>query len=201
MFPRRFTIKSRRQIYRQTSWVAGAAMLFGLLSICGVSCQQPTQEEWAADGVITAGEYADQESYGDYEINWNSDGQYVFIGMRAKTSGWVAVGFRPEPLHRETDMVLGSVSDGKASVLDMFSVAELGPCSADGELGGSDDVLEYGGREEGGYTTIEFKRLLSTGDDYDGELVTGANEIMWAYSSLDDPRQKHADRGRGEIEL
>lgn len=201
MFSKHVILKSRRQIYKQTFWVTGAAMLFVLLSISGVSCREPTQSEWAADGVIASGEYAGQESYGDYEINWSSDGQYVFIGMRAKTSGWVAVGFRPEPLHRETDTVLGFVSDGKTSVLDMFSVAELGPCSADGELGGSDDVLEYGGREEGGYTTIEFKRLLSTGDEFDGELLTGANEIMWAYSSLDDPRQKHADRGRGEIEL
>ena len=113
----------------------------------------------------------------------------------------MAVGFQPEPLHRETDVVLGFVQDGKVSVLDMFSTADLGPCIADGALGGSDDVLEYGGRQEGGDTVIEFKRLLSTGDDYDGELFSGANDIIWAYSLLDDPRQKHADRGRGEIEL
>ena len=188
-----------------TLLVTGAAVLFGLLGVLEMSCREaapePTREEWAADGVITAGEYAGRASYGDYEINWGSDGQYVCVGIRAKTSGWVAVGFQPEPLHRETDMVLGFVEDGKASVFDMFSAAELGPCSADGTLGGSDDVLEYGGREEGGYTVIEFKRLLSTGGDYDGELFSGANEIIWAYSLLDDPRQKHADRGRGEIEL
>lgn len=176
-------------------------MLFTLLGVGGASCQEPTLDRWVADGVIKAGEYAGQASYGDYEIHWDSDGQYVSIGMKAKTSGWVAVGFRPEPLHRETDTVLGFVKDGQASVFDMFSTAELGPCTADGELGGSDDVLESGGREEDGYTVIEFKRLLSTGDEYDGELLSGANEIMWAYSSLDDPRQKHTDRGRGEIEL
>jgi hypothetical protein len=77
----------------------------------------------------------------------------------------------------------------------------LGSCTADSELGGSDDVLEYGGREEGGYTVIEFKRLLSTVDEYDGELLSGANEIVWAYSTLDDPRQRHTNQGHGEIGL
>ena len=44
-------------------------------------------------------------------------------------------------------MVLGLVSDGEASVFDMFSRAEFSPCTADSELGGRDDILEFGGRE------------------------------------------------------
>jgi len=197
----------RRVFQRQTSlarfWVSGAVVLCMLLSLSTASCQEAAPEanpdKWIADGLITTGEYAGRTSYGDYEIHWNSDGQYIYIGMRAKASGWVAVGFQPGPLHRETDMVLGLVRDGQVSVFDMFSIAELGPCTADSELGGRDDVLEYGGREEGGYTVVEFKRLLSTGDEYDGKLFSGVNEIVWAYSTLDDPRQKHTSRGHGEI--
>ena len=181
--------------------VSGAIMFSVMLGIGGISCREPTQEEWVADGVIGAGEYTGQASYGDYEIHWDSDGQYIYIGMKAEASGWVAVGFQPGPLHRETDMVIGFVEGGRASVFDMFSSAELGPCTTDSELGGSDDILEYGGREEGGYTVIEFKRLLSTGDSYDGELFSGANEIIWAHSLLDDPRLGHTRRGRGEIGL
>jgi len=176
-----------------------------LLSICGISCRgeapESTPDEWVADGIITAGEYAGRTNYGNYEVHWNSDERYVYIGMKAKTGGWVAVGFRPGPLHRETDMVLGFVRDGEASIFDMFSSGDLGPCAADSELGGNDDIVEFGGKEEGGYTTIEFKRLLSTGDEYDGELFSETNEIMWAYSTFDDVRQKHFERGRGEIEL
>ncbi len=198
-----------RIFQRQTSiarfGVSGVVVLCMLLSLSTVSCQEAAPEadldKWAADGVITTNEYAGRTSYGDYEIQWNSDGQYIYIGMKAKASGWVAVGFQPGPLHRETDMVLGFVRDGQASVFDMFSIAGLGPCTADSELGGSDDVLDYGGREEGGYTVIEFKRLLSTGDEYDGELFSGVNEIVWACSTLDDPRQKHTSRGHGEIGL
>ncbi len=179
--------------------------LFTLLAVLGTSCREapsePAADVWLADGVITAGEYAGQVSYGDYEIHWNSDRGYVYIGMKAKTGGWVAVGFQPGPLHRETDMVLGFVTDGEASVLDMFSTTDLGPCRADSELGGSSDIIDFGGREAGGETTIEFKRLLVTGDEHDGELSSGVNEIIWAYGSLDDVRQKHVERGRGEIRL
>jgi hypothetical protein len=185
--------------------VAILMALFALLSVLGTSCRkapsEPAAESWLADGVITAGEYAGQASYGDYEIHWNSDGSYVYIGMKAKAAGWVAVGFQPGPLHRETDMVLGFVTGGEVSLLDMFSTADLGPCRADSELGGSSDIVEFGGREEDGETTIEFKRLLVTGDEYDGELSSGVNEIIWAYSSLDDVRQKHTERGHGEIRL
>jgi hypothetical protein len=197
--------ESQRQTAVARFWVATFLALFMLLAIFGVSCRgapsEPAADGWQADGIIMAGEYAGQASYGDYEIHWNSDGRYVYIGIKAKTAGWVAVGFQPGPLHRETDMVLGFVQDGEVSVLDMFSTGDLGPCSADSELGGSDDVVDFGGREDGGDTTVEFKRLLSTGDEYDGGLSSGINEIIWAYSSLDDVRQKHAERGHGEIRL
>jgi hypothetical protein len=185
--------------------VALFLMLLTLLAIPGVSCREaPSEtatESWLADGVITDGEYSGQASYGDYEIHWDSDGQYAYLGIKAKTTGWVAVGFQPGPLHRETDMVLGFVTNGEAGVLDMYSSGEFGPCRADSELGGSDDIVEFGGREQGGVTTIEFKRRLVTGDGYDGELASGVNEIIWAYSSFDDTRQKHAEHGYGEIQL
>lgn len=185
--------------------VAILMALFVPLSVLGTSCREspsePAADIWLADGIITAGEYAGQASYGDYEIHWKSDGSYVYLGMKAKAAGWVAVGFQPGPLHRETDVVLGFVTDGEAGLLDMFSTADLGPCRADSELGGSSDIITFGGREVGGETTIEFKRLLVTGDEHDGELFSGVNEIIWAYSSFDDVRQKHTERGHGEIRL
>jgi hypothetical protein len=156
---------------------------------------------WAPDGVITPEEYPGEAHYQAYDIFWRLDGQYINIGLRAETGGWVAVGFRPQPLHRETDMVIGYVSGGQASVFDMFSNGELGPCEMDTELGGTNDILESGGSEAGGSTTIEFRRRLDTGDRYDGALTSGANPIIWAYSNVDDVRLQHIMSGRGELTL
>jgi len=188
----------------------GTVTLLVLLAGLAISCREAAGEPsppdtetvvWAADGVITAGEYNGSARYDGYDISWKSDGQYVYIGLRAEATGWVAVGIQPRTRHRETDMVLGFVKDGQASVYDMFSTGDWGPCNVDSDLGGSSDIIASGGKEEGGYTVIEFKRALDTGDGYDGALSPGVNEIMWGYSNFDDSRQKHAERGRGEIEL
>ena len=151
--------------------------------------------------MITDGEYQGGAGTEGYEIFWNSDEQYVYIGMRAKASGWVAVGFDPSPLHRETDTVIGFAADAECGVYDMFSTGDLGPCQMDTDLGGTDDIMEAAAAEADGYTTVEFKRALATGDAYDGSLVNGTNEIIWAYSNHDDPRQKHTHRGQLEISL
>ena len=161
----------------------------------------PQQTEWSADGVITDGEYTKGKSFGDYEIYWTSDEQYIYIGMKAKTSGWLAVGIQPGTKMKDADMVMGVVSDGKAIIYDFFCTGDYGPHSPDNELGGTDDIIEFGGQEVGGYTTIEFKRLLDTGDKYDLPVSGGISKIIWSYSLDEKPTKKHVNRGYGEIDL
>lgn len=190
-----------------------------LLSIAGLSaCAEPAPpspptptptsgpppkpaDVWSADGVITAEEYPGEMQYGDYEIHWASDEQYVYIGISAKTSGWVAVGFQPGRRMKDADMVFGFVEDGETTVYDLFSTGDFGPHPLDTELGGTDDILKFGGSEEEGVTTIEFKRALDTGDEYDKPLSQGINKIIWAYGSDDKLALKHARRGYGELNL
>jgi len=160
-----------------------------------------TQGTWAADGVISPGEYNKSKIFGGYELNWYSDGQNVYFGIKAKTTGWVALGIQPGSKMKGADIVLGYVEDGKAYVSDQFSAADFGPHKVDTEFEGSGNILEYGGREEGEYTTIEFKRALNTGDKYDHVLSPGLNDIIWAFGSDDNPAQKHVTRGYGAIDL
>lgn len=160
-------------------------------------------EGWKADGEFMYREYSAEmvSADGNYEIRWLADEQYIYIGIRAKTTGWVAVGIEPSSRMKDADMIFGFVKDGRATVSDQFSTGTYGPHSADTVLGGTDDILEFGGKEEGGYTIIEFKRALNTGDKYDNKLTKGAIKIIWSYGLTDDLTIKHASRGYGEITL
>jgi len=161
----------------------------------------PLVEEWSADGVIKANEYHSSNKYDDYELYWRSDEQYLYIGMKAKTNGWVSIGIQPGSKMKDADMIFGFVEDGQVTVMDLFSTGNFGPHPPDVELGGTDDILVFGGEEEGEFTTIEFKRALSTNDNYDLPIMAGVNKIIWSFGSNDSFTQKHARRGNGEIDI
>ena len=157
--------------------------------------------QWAADGVITPGEYADSRTYGKYEIHWTNDAEHIYVAMRAETEGWVAVAFGADKRMNGADMIFGYVAEGAAAVSDEFSTGEFGPHQPDGELGGTADILIHGGVETDGFTTVEFKRALDTGDSRDAVLAPGANAILWAYGLGDSPARNHSGKGYGDIEL
>jgi len=102
---------------------------------------------------------------------------------------------------KDSDMILGYVKDGKVEIFDQYSTGDFGPHPSDEQLGGTNDIVEFGGKEEDGYTVIEFKRLLNTEDEFDLELKSGKNKIIWAYSNQDDIKARHTARGYGEIEI
>ena len=158
-------------------------------------------ESWSADGVIGGTEYLGEMNYGNYEIYWSSDTQYVYIAVKAKTTGWVAVGIQPGSRMKNADVILGFVKDGEAHVLDLFSTGDFGPHPPDTELGGTFDIIDFGGKEADGYTIIEFKRALDTGDQYDNKLSNGNNKIIWSYGTVDEYTRQHTNRGYGEITL
>ena len=179
-----------------------------VLSFTACAAPAPTQtptptltEEWLADGIIKVREYHGSNNYGDYTIHWRSDEQYIYIGMTARTDGWVAMAVQPGSRMKGADIILGFVKDGAVEVRDMYSTGNFGPHLADLELGGTDDILEFGGREEGGFTTIEFKRELVIKDKYDISIQKGVNKIIWAYGSSDSLTARHSTRGYGEINL
>lgn len=156
---------------------------------------------WIADGIISTGEYMSSKTYGEYQISWLSDDSYIYIGLKAKTTGWVAVGFGAGPMMKNADIIQGYAADGKAEVIDMFSTGEFGPHPPDTQLGGNSDIIESAAQTVSGFTTVEFKRKLDTGDRYDKALVKGISKIIWAYGSEPRSTLKHIVRGAGEIEI
>lgn len=157
--------------------------------------------EWKADGILSPGEYLSE--YGNpssaFEIRWNTDNDFIFFGIRANTKGWLAIGLEPESRMNGADMILGMVQKGEAVVSDQFSTGIYGPHIPDTELGGTEDIIEYNGREEDGVTVIEFKRSLVTGDEYDKNISGDSVNLIWSYGSDDDFTRKHIARASSVI--
>ena len=174
----------------------------------------PVSTEWTADGEITPGEYSKTIKLSEgFQIHWSSDAEYIYVAMKALTSGWVSVGLQPDlRMDKDIDLILGFVKGDETTIYDLFSTDQPGIFAQDIVLGGSKDILEFGGAEglegadqddeEGVVSTIiEFKRKLLTGDLYDQPLLDGANTITWAYGPEDSRDSSDTDRGFGVIDL
>ncbi|WP_081472323.1 outer membrane protein assembly factor BamB family protein [Methanothrix harundinacea] len=160
---------------------------------------------WAADGVISEGEYSKNLtlSGGRYVVSWRNDGETLYMGLAGQAEGFVAIGFEPTQAMKDADMVMGWVSGGEATVLDLYSTGVYGPHPPDEELGGTDDILSFGGREADGWTVIEFERRMDTGDRFDQAFRPGETvNIIWSISSTDSLEIRHnVGRGGGRISL
>ena len=157
------------------------------------------------DGIVTSDEYEYSASFsdGEFVLHWRVENDTIIMAMEGKTTGWVAIGIEPSDKMKDADMIFGWVTDsGIANILDCYSTGTLGPHPPDTELGGTSDILCYGGTEAIGKTIIEFKRLLSTGDTNDQNIPSeGEITIIWATGPNDDFESLHEDRGYGKLNI
>ena len=164
-----------------------------------------TLSPWKADGVIGENEYPHSLTLagGKFEVYWRNDGEYIYMALKGETKGWVAIGFEPSYAMKDADMIIGWVQDGRVFIVDAYSTGAYGPHPPDTKLGGTDDILEKAGREEGGYTVIEFKRKLNTGDKYDKVLTPGKEvNFIFAMADTDEFTAKHnIAKGSGKLKL
>ncbi len=181
----------------------GAASLSSASNSTEISTEKGTAE-WVPDGVISAGEYAENLnlSSGRYKVHWRNNADELLMGLEGRTEGFVAIGFEPVQAMMGADMIMGWVSGGKATVLDLNSTGTYGPHPPDEDLGGRDDILEFGGNESDGWTVIEFKRKMNTQDPFDKSFQPGQMvSIIWSMSSSDSLAPRHDVRGALAITL
>jgi len=197
-----------------------AALLIGLLVLLS-GCVEPPEEEriservaseaWAADGIVGENEYSrtmvligpSRSGYsgGEMEISWRNDQEHLYMAMKGRTEGWISIGFEPLEWMKDADMIMGTVEGERATVLDLYSTGRYGPHEDDAFLGGTYDILEFAGSERDGYTTIELKRRLDTGDVFDEALEPGQSvSVIWAMADQDGRDLKH-DVAYGEAIL
>lgn len=165
----------------------------------------PTQEvmAWAADGVVGEGEYDGSVSEAGVTFYWRTDGESLFGALSAETTGWVSVAFDPENRMQGANYIFGYVKDGQATLFDMFGIRPSGPGShpPDDTLGGSNDILAFGGRESDGTTVIEFQIPLNSGDGYDKPLTVGKEYKILLVWGANDDLGYHGGRGATMISL
>ena len=158
---------------------------------------------WEADGMVADGEYADQVEIAGVTFAWTTDDEFLYGAMWAETEGWVAVAFDPTNRMQGANYIFGYVMDGEVSIADMFGTKPAGPDShpPDTTLGGTDDIVMFGGSEEDGVTLIEFKIPLDSGDANDNPLMPGTHVLIAAHGPTDDFGTIHTSRGYGEITI
>jgi hypothetical protein len=161
-----------------------------------------TSEQWQPDGIVGPNEYAKSMilhgsktqgySGGDLEVSWKNDDRYLYMALSGSTNGWISVGFEPSEWMKDADIILTAVENGKAVILDEYSIGNYGPHVNDTDLGGTNDILAFGGKEEKGVTVVEFKRKLNTGDKFDKTFMPGQEiSMIWAMANLKDHQIKH----------
>ncbi|MHA1910198.1 MAG: DOMON domain-containing protein [Candidatus Kariarchaeaceae archaeon] len=182
--------------------------LFSLLVLVTSSPHQIHSEELlpvnvTIDGVIGVDEYQFTGTFeGYFTVHWSASETEIYLALQAETTGYVAIGIDPEVIMLNADLIYGSVSGENVSVVDTFSSEIFGPPKKDTSLGGTFDILEYSGTEEGGVTTFEFRRLLDTGDQYDNVIsLEGKVDIMWSTHPSDDFSEKPDKKGSGTIDF
>ena len=165
----------------------------------------PSPSEWTPNGNIEENEYTNNALFADgsIEIYWKNDNENIYMALKGQTKGWLAIGFEPSFLMKDADMIFGWVTESEVIVLDLYSTGAYGPHPPDTDLNGSNDILEYGGKETETNTIVEFKRKMNTGDDYDEPLSQRQTiTIIWAMSTNDSLDTQHnIVRGTGQITL
>jgi hypothetical protein len=110
-------------------------------------------------------------------MRWKVDGDLLIVHLRAKTTGWVAVGFDPTQAMRDAIFIIGYVKNGRVMARDDFGT-DRGKHAADTKLEGSDDVRIIDGNEENGFTEIVLSIPLDSGDSRDTALKPGREHLI-----------------------
>ena len=205
---------SKRSTYRlNPALILLAALLISSLALSGCggggTTTTPTGTQPTGTTPITAvmdfpfGAYQNTLllTGGIFRISWSNTDDTISIGIKAQTTGWIGMAISPTLSKGRSDLILGSVSGGQVTLIDSYDPGYSGGHPQDASVGGNNDLFSISGSESGGVTTIEFKRRLNTGDQFDIPLVNGTNPFLFALGPDDTMASEHSLTGAGEIAI
>ncbi|CAF0807769.1 unnamed protein product [Adineta ricciae] len=111
----------------------------------------------------------------------NEANQTILFELHIKTTGWIALGISPAGGMTGADIGVGWVEQsGTVRFLDEYATTFTLPL-----LDNSTDWFALQGREQNGWTAIQFTRALDTCDSMDVAIQSGTNHLIFAYGLVD----------------
>ncbi|MEN6369943.1 MAG: DOMON domain-containing protein [Thermotogota bacterium] len=138
-----------------------------------------------ADGLIYAREYRHwlYEPNTGMSLFWQNDATTLYVGLISPGTGCAAVGFGGRDAEAGANIIIGCVRDGDVTLEDHYGVSRT-----QHRRDRVSSLLEAGGTELHGETTLEFAIPLASGDPQDVDLVPGKSVavILARHQTRDD---------------
>ncbi|CAF5065805.1 unnamed protein product, partial [Rotaria sp. Silwood1] len=130
-----------------------------------------------------------QHNVADLWWTINETQEEITFELHIKTTGWIALGISPAGGMRGADIGLGWVDEGgEVHFQDRYASGTSRPTIDNTTT----DWFALSGREQNGWTAIQFKRSLDTCDEMDVSIKSGTNNLIFAYG-LEDPDMSRSD--------
>ncbi|UJR09497.1 hypothetical protein I4U23_013735 [Adineta vaga] len=129
--------------------------------------------------------YATELQSNTADLWWTVDEvkQEITFELHIQTTGWIALGISPAGGMKGADIGLGWIDQtGQVHFQDRYAYNNSRPIIDTTTT----DWFGLQGREQNGWTAIQFKRLLDTCDTMDVAIKSGTNILIFAYG-LEDP--------------
>ncbi|CAF1244576.1 unnamed protein product, partial [Didymodactylos carnosus] len=117
------------------------------------------------------------------DLYWTVDenNSEIIFELHVKTTGWIALGISPAGGMTGADIGIGWISNGTVYFQDRYAYGLSMPVIDNT----TKDWFPLNGKEENGWTAIQFKRKLDTCDIMDVTIKSGTNILIFSYGLTD----------------
>ncbi|MGI6367220.1 MAG: DOMON domain-containing protein [Anaerolineae bacterium] len=126
------------------------------------------------DGAMVPGVYDHQMEVAGVSLSWSNSDQVLYLAAACREERWLGIGLAGQEGLQGANLLIAARRQGRLSVWDGWCEDAAGTlCSADVDLGGSDDRRGSSSFLLRGGVMMEVRIPLDSGDRYDNPLVPG----------------------------
>ena len=176
-----------------------------ILAVSLISCGKEKEKEQPKAMPSAAAEKGDagyiyKITIENMTLNWKA-GKELNVKLKAKTEGWVSIGFNATDGMKDANFIMGYVKDGKATLSSQFGVSKILHKNSE-ELGDTIHFSNSSGTEKNGETEIIFTIPFKTGSKLDRPIdVNSDTTVLLAYGQTDLLPQQHLFRAKLKVNL